>query len=40
MVTIDQIFLPYMQAGEGGKTLYEVMLDHHLQLPEGKKEVT
>jgi 5-methylcytosine-specific restriction endonuclease McrA len=27
-----------MQAGEGGKTLYEVMLDHHLQLPEGKKD--
>ena len=40
MVTIDQIFLPYMQAGEQGKTLYEVMLDHNLQLPEGKKEVT
>jgi hypothetical protein len=38
MVTIDQIFLPYMEAGEGGKTLYEVMLDHHLQLPEGKKD--
>jgi hypothetical protein len=35
MVTIDQIFLPYMQVGKGGKILYEVMLDHHLQLPEG-----
>ena len=34
MVTIDQIFLPYMQVGDRGKTLYEVMLDHHLQLPE------
>lgn len=33
MVTIDQVFLPYMQIGEKGKTLYEVMLDHHLQLP-------
>jgi hypothetical protein len=36
MVSIDQIFLPYMQVGEKGKTLYEVMLDYHLQLPEGK----
>lgn len=35
MVTIEQIFLPYMQVGEKGKTLYEVMLDHHLQLPRG-----
>jgi hypothetical protein len=35
MVTIDQVFLPYMQVGEGGKILYDVMLDHHLQLPEG-----
>lgn len=35
MVTIDQVFLPYMQAGPQGKTLYEVMLDHHLQLPDG-----
>jgi hypothetical protein len=33
MVTIDQIFLPYMQVGEKGKTLYEVMIDHRLQLP-------
>jgi hypothetical protein len=32
MVTIVQIFLPYMQV-EGGKTLYEVMVDHQLQLP-------
>ena len=36
MVSIDQIFLPYMQVGEQGKTLYEVMLDHHLQLPRGE----
>ena len=36
MVSIDQIFLPYMQIGEKGKTLYEVMLDHHLQLPKGE----
>jgi hypothetical protein len=35
MVTIDQIFLPYMQTGQDGKTLYQVMLDHHLQLPRG-----
>ncbi len=36
MVTIDQIFLPYMQM-QSGKILYEVMVDHHLQLPEGGK---
>jgi len=36
MVSIDQVFLPYMQVGERGKTLYEVMLDHNLQLPRGK----
>lgn len=33
MVSIDQIFLPYMEVGEKGKTLYELMIDHHLQLP-------
>lgn len=38
MVTIDQIFLPYMQAGEKGKTLYEVMIDHRLQLPGGNEK--
>ena len=36
MVSMDQIFLPYMEIGAKGKTLYEVMLDHHLQLPGGK----
>jgi hypothetical protein len=36
MVTIDQIFLPYMQTGQDGKTLYQVMLDHRLQLPGGQ----
>ena len=35
MVSIDQVFLPYMQAGRDGKTLYQVMLDHRLQLPGG-----
>jgi hypothetical protein len=34
MVSIDQVFLPYMQAGEKGKTLYEVMVDHRFQIPE------
>jgi len=38
MVSIDQIFLPYMQVGEKGKTLYEVMLEHRFQLPEGKDD--
>jgi hypothetical protein len=37
MVSIDQVFLPYMQVGEKGKTLYEVMLNHRFQLPEGKE---
>lgn len=36
MVTIDQVFLPYMETG-AGKTLYQTMLDHHLQLPGGEK---
>lgn len=35
MVSIDQIFLPYMQVGNDGKILYEVMLERHLQLPSG-----
>lgn len=35
MVSVDQIFLPYMQVGKEGKILYEVMLNHHLQLPGG-----
>jgi len=37
MVTIDQVFLPYMQVGKEGETLYQVMLDHHLQLPGGNR---
>lgn len=37
MVSIDQVFLPYMQVGKRGKTLYEVMIDHHLQLPSGEE---
>jgi len=36
MVSIEQVFLPYMEVGGQGKTLYEVMLDHHLQLPIGE----
>lgn len=36
MVSIDQIFLPYMQMASG-KILYEVMRDHRFQLPEGGK---
>lgn len=36
MVTIDQVFLPYMEIGEQGKTLYEVMVDRHLQLTQGE----
>ncbi len=36
MVSIDQVFLPYMQVKDG-KILYEVMLEHRLRLPEGKE---
>ena len=36
MVSIDQIFLPYMQM-KSGKILYEVMLDRKLELPEGNQ---
>ena len=36
MVSIDQVFLPYMQVKDG-QILYEVMLDHRLQLPEGSE---
>ena len=36
MVSIDQIFLPYMQM-ESGKILYDVMIDHRLQLPYGEQ---
>ena len=35
MVTIDQVFLPYMDVG-GGKTLYQRMIDNKLALPEGR----
>jgi hypothetical protein len=36
MVTIDQVFLPYMEVGQQGKTLYEVMVNRHLQLTQGE----
>lgn len=36
MVTIDQIFLPYMDVGKG-KTLYEIMVNNRLALPAGKE---
>lgn len=35
MVTIDQIFLPYLEARDG-KTLYQVMVDNRLELPKGR----
>jgi hypothetical protein len=36
MVTIDQVFLPYMEMKDG-KSLYQAVLDHHLQLPKGEQ---
>ena len=38
MVSIDQVFLPYMEVGNQGKTLYEVMVDRHLQLTQGENQ--
>ena len=35
MVKMEQIFLPYVITG-GGRTLYEVMVDHHFQLGTGE----
>jgi len=35
MVTMDQIFLPYMEVGQG-KLLYEVMRDHRFQITGGE----
>lgn len=36
MVTIDQIFLPYMEVDQG-KLLYEAMRDHRFQITGGDK---
>ena len=36
MVTMEQIFLPYMVVGEG-KTLYDTMLESKFMLKEGSK---
>ena len=37
MVTLDQVFLPYMQVGESGRSFYEVMQTRLLQLSAGKE---
>ena len=36
MVSIEQIFLPYMET-KTGKTLYQLMVDHRLALPSGEE---
>jgi hypothetical protein len=36
MVSIDQVFLAYMQVGKDRKTLYDAMRDHHFQLTDGE----
>ena len=36
MVTIDQVFLPYMT--HRGKTVYEIFVEGHLQLPQGNDD--
>jgi hypothetical protein len=36
MVSMDEIFLPYLITGEEGKTLYQVISESKFQLPEGK----
>lgn len=34
MVSIEQVFLPYMQT-QNGRLLFDVMVEHRLQLPAG-----
>lgn len=36
MVTIEQVFLPYMLVKGGRNTLYEMMVESSFQLPEGR----
>ena len=37
MVTLDQVMLPYMQ-GEGGKSVYELIVENQLALPASRSE--
>ena len=37
MVSMEQIFLPYMRTGKWDKTLFEIMVNNRLALPEGKE---
>jgi len=37
MVTLEQVFLPYMQVSDG-KSLYEVMIERKFLLPVGKEQ--
>jgi hypothetical protein len=37
MVTLDQIFLPYMTVGNQGQTMYELMKERQFLLPAGKE---
>ena len=37
MVSIEQIFLPYMQ-NQDGKILFDIMVEHRLQLPGGSND--
>lgn len=36
MVTIEQVFLPYLLTKDGKRTLYDAMVDRHFLLSEGK----
>ncbi len=36
MVTLDQVMLPYMQANDGGQTVYEMIVDAQLALGPGQ----
>ncbi len=38
MVTIEQVFLPYMLMKDSGYTLYEAMVNKGFYLPEGRGE--
>jgi hypothetical protein len=38
MVTLEQVFLPYMLTRDGQNTLYEIMVDKGFYLPEGRDQ--
>lgn len=37
MVTLDQVMLPYMRADDAGRTVYELVVQNQMALPEGAR---